>query len=572
MLVIVARNLLWLVVLLPCLVHADETLSGAWRAARNGDTPAHVLADAKAGRLHKFDPTRLTSFPQGPQGAWVVLQPAPPWVNEARVLTVNSSQPGRVALYTADGAVDFTSLDDERMRFHGHGQLAFKLSPRRTASAPIVLRFESTATPTAPAAFRLQGLNAYNHSDALWLSLVSACFGVMLAMALMAVFFAVVLRDPTFFWYSGFTISYMLVQALQTGYLFHPLRFPLPGSLGVSLITALTGLSVVFALEFMRGFCDVGRYVSVLNRPLQWLAAATLAVMLLYVLDLTPLQEITSNLLYPLLMIDTLALLAVALISALRGSRAGWYFLAGWTPLLTLTLLLHAQAEGALPGANWLNDACLVAVALESIVLSLGLADRALSIRRDRDQAQALADNDALTNLLNRRAWTARANARVADATLAPHVLLFCDLDHFKALNDRYGHAAGDRALCDVADVLRHEMHPDDIYGRFGGEEFVVLLDHYSHIDAMHVAARLCRRVHQLDRPIDADGALLTISIGVARQRPDDTVESMLRRADTAMYAAKSAGRNRAMWEDDRRSAVSPMRVIAPEKSANKSL
>lgn len=553
--------LLVLLIWLPLLAHATE-LAGSWRTVRPGDTPAQVLTQARSGELTRFDPSRLTSFARNPLGVWVVLQPAPPWVDEARVLTMHSPQFGRVALYGENGPVDFASIDDNRPRFHGHGELAFRLPPERSASAPILLKLEPGAKLAAPVAFRIQALDAYRHGDALWLSMASACFGAMLAMALMAVFFAVVLRDGTYFWYTGFTLSYMLVQALQTGYLFHPLRLPVPGDVGASLGPAMMGLSVVFALEFMRGFCDLQRYVPPLNRPLQWLAAATLGVLLLHVIDLTALRAITPNLLYPVLAIAMIALLVVALISALRGSRAGWYFLAGWAPLLGLSLLAHLQVTGMLRGVAWLNEACLVAAALESIVLSVGLADRALSIRRDRDQARELADNDALTRLLNRRAWMEAVQPRMADSELAPHVLLFCDLDHFKSLNDRYGHAAGDRALRAVADVLRQEMHPDDVYGRFGGEEFVALLDHYSHLDAMHVAARLCRRVLQLDIPADADGSVLTISIGVAQQRTGDSVEGLLRRADTAMYAAKSAGRNRAVWEKERRSVVSPMRVV----------
>lgn len=562
--------LLVLLIWLPLLAHATE-LAGSWRTVRPGDTPAQVLTQARSGELTRFDPARLTSFARNPQGVWVVLQPAPPWVDEARVLSVRSPQFGRVVLYGKNGPVDVASLDGNRPRFHGHGELAFRLPPERSASAPILLKLEPRAKLAAPVAFRMQALDAYRHGDALWLSMASACFGVMLAMALMAVFFAVALRDGTYFWYTGFTLSYMLVQALQTGFLFHPLRLPIPGDVDLSLGTVMMGLSVVCALEFMRGFCDLERYVPLVNRPLQWLAAVTVGLMLLHVIDVASLRTITHTLLYPVLALAVLTLIVLALITALRGSRAGWYFLAGWAPLLGLSVLAHLQVTGLLPGVDWLNEACLVAAALESVVLSVGLADRALSLRRDRDQARELADNDALTRLLNRRAWTNIAQTRIADSKLAPHVLLFCDLDHFKLLNDRYGHAAGDRALRAVADVLRQELHPDDVYGRFGGEEFVALLDHYSHIDPMHVAARLCRRVHQLDIPIDADGGLLTISIGAARQRVGDTVESLLRRADTAMYAAKSAGRDRAVWENDRRSIVSPMRVVQTSPSTKKS-
>jgi diguanylate cyclase (GGDEF)-like protein len=146
-------------------------------------------------------------------------------------------------------------------------------------------------------------------------------------------------------------------------------------------------------------------------------------------------------------------------------------------------------------------------------------------------------------------------------------VLLFLDLDNFKKLNDHYGHAAGDHALLAVAKALRDELRPEDLFGRYGGEEFVALLDGIERSSAMHIAARLCRRVDALDIPVDDKGLLLTVSIGAAQQRMDDSVASLVRRADTAMYAAKARGRNRVMWETGN-SKTARLRVVADNKES----
>jgi diguanylate cyclase (GGDEF)-like protein len=248
-----------------------------------------------------------------------------------------------------------------------------------------------------------------------------------------------------------------------------------------------------------------------------------------------------------LVLLGALLLLVAGAIAAVRGSRHAWFFLAGWTPLLILTALCGAQQQGMFAGAPWLPDAAIAVGAFEAIVLSIGLSDRALTIRHDRDRARQLADSDPLTGLLNRRAWTDAAMGVLEQGSSRPIAVLFFDLDHFKELNDRHGHAAGDRALVAVAGALRHELRPSDLLGRYGGEEFVALLQGVEKENAMQVATRLCRRVHRLDVHVGAPGALLTVSIGVAMRTPADTVQSLVERADTAMYAAKLAGRNQAI-------------------------
>ena len=214
----------------------------------------------------------------------------------------------------------------------------------------------------------------------------------------------------------------------------------------------------------------------------------------------------------------------------------------------------QSTENGALPGLAWLNDAGLAAGAFEAVVLSFGLADRALMIRRDRDEVRVLADKDSLTQALNRRAWNEAAILAMSDPSPRSQSLLFLDLDHFKILNDQRGHAAGDEALVAVSHALREELRPADLFGRYGGEEFVALLDGAGEEEAMQVATRLCRRIHRLEISVDEAHPQLTVSIGVAVRRANDSIDSLVARADQAMYDAKLAGRNRASlqrWHDE---------------------
>jgi diguanylate cyclase (GGDEF)-like protein len=119
------------------------------------------------------------------------------------------------------------------------------------------------------------------------------------------------------------------------------------------------------------------------------------------------------------------------------------------------------------------------------------------------------------------------------------------DLDRFKAVNDRWGHAAGDEVLRALAGALRAELRACDLGARFGGEEFLVLLTDTQLDDAMRAAERIRRRIAALE--IDAGEALLrvTVSIGVAQLREGEAVDAAIARADAALYRAKAEGRDR---------------------------
>lgn len=526
------------------LAHAAAALNGAWREARPDDTPQVVLDEYRAGLLRSFDPSLLQRFPGSDSGSWVVLAPQPPWDDAGRVLTIYPPTLGAVTVYE-HGVPQTLAIDDFGATTHAHGRLAWQVPSDTVASAAILLKFEPSSMLSAPVRFQLQSPFEYARQDAQWLAFASACFAVMLAMVLMAVCFALMLRDVTYAWYAGYILCYALIQGIQTGFLFHPMEWQWLAGATLLAGSAAVALSVAFASLFMMRFCELPRYAPLLRVPIMALAVGMILLVLMRSSRLPLLVEVAQVLLNPLLMIGAVLLLVVACVAAARGSRQAWFFLAGWTPLLLLTAMTSAQVGGALPQLDWLNDASVAGGAFEAVVLSVGLADRALRLRHDRDIVRVLADHDALTNVLNRRAWTERASALLSGGPPRPIALLFLDLDHFKLLNDRQGHNAGDRALVAVAKALNAELRPADLLGRYGGEELVALLDGTPAVQAMHVATRLCRRVHRLEIPVGDDPLLLTVSIGVALRREGDDVESLVDRADQAMYDAKLGGRNR---------------------------
>jgi diguanylate cyclase (GGDEF)-like protein len=155
---------------------------------------------------------------------------------------------------------------------------------------------------------------------------------------------------------------------------------------------------------------------------------------------------------------------------------------------------------------------------------------------------------DPLTGVAN-RPGIEREAARALDASLrqgTPLSLLMLDLDHFKSINDRYGHAAGDKVLRATASAWQAQLRGRDPLGRVGGEEFVVVCPDTSLEQALVVAGRLREAAQALRFP-DIDPALrVSVSIGVAQSRKaGDSCDALLDRADTALYRAKQQGRDR---------------------------
>jgi len=167
---------------------------------------------------------------------------------------------------------------------------------------------------------------------------------------------------------------------------------------------------------------------------------------------------------------------------------------------------------------------------------------------QERRKYEHLATVDALTGLHN-RLWLNSMFARELTRSQRgddPLCLVMVDVDHFKEFNDQHGHLAGDELLCTMADVLRAEVRPHDMVARFGGEEFALLLPGTALEEARGIAERIRAQAAQAPLPIEnsSDAAPVTVSVGIAAAKVDDTLQSLLARADEALYQAKRNGRN----------------------------
>lgn len=166
---------------------------------------------------------------------------------------------------------------------------------------------------------------------------------------------------------------------------------------------------------------------------------------------------------------------------------------------------------------------------------------------RAREKAfQELSRIDPLTHLLNRRSiheHLLKYETPIQEA-LQPFCIILMDIDHFKNINDTYGHIVGDEVLTKVADVLKEHTRPEDLVGRFGGEEFIILTNTQDHDLAYQIAERCRKAIMQLELYSNQKAVHVTASFGIASWTPNTTIHQALHQADTAMYKAKSSGRN----------------------------
>jgi len=225
---------------------------------------------------------------------------------------------------------------------------------------------------------------------------------------------------------------------------------------------------------------------------------------------------------------------------------------------LAICLPSAALAVGMAYGIEWLLDAPisgagLLSSAMVPIIIgmpviffidgqNLKLQNAVMTLDLMREEAEERAKRDSMTGLYNHQHFMEKIleGGRRDDGSL-----IILDIDHFKNINDNYGHAQGDEALIHVVAAVRKAVRANDVVGRIGGEEFAVFLQDANKEEAKMVASRIRRTVESIDFiPEDGIKAPLTVSVGVAMKDEMDNVVGAMQLADMRMYKAKESGRN----------------------------
>ena len=380
---------------------------------------------------------------------------------------------------------------------------------------------------------------------------VAAICGLLIGPLLFNLAFYRALREPFLLW-QAMAVGFMLCQTLiATGLAARLTSAPLSVLVPLATLTfgAAVAASALFSIDFIERACLDPVHRWAMRATVPWIALISLA----YVVAPEGLRAIAPRLYFGGFA-PVLAVFAWVMVVAMRrGSRAACFQLAAWLPIMLVGLarvVVNAASTAATLDAFWAQH---LAVVVEVLVATLGVADRCMALRIERDRARSQvealaseAESDALTGLTNRRALQHRFT-ELRDAGFSTMGVI--DLDHFKAINDTHGHATGDAVLRAVAAALA----PDDdtVAVRYGGEEFILLLrgpDAAERAERRRAAipARVAASVQGLDRMVTASMGLVEQALEVGRNRD---FAALFAHCDRLLYEAKHNGRNRTMSE-----------------------
>ncbi|MCY1287415.1 diguanylate cyclase (GGDEF) domain protein [compost metagenome] len=224
-----------------------------------------------------------------------------------------------------------------------------------------------------------------------------------------------------------------------------------------------------------------------------------------------------------------------------------------WGSLLFIGIGLFAFSQRFTSDNPVTNILILANLGAASLAVTLFSHIYERSRLRNEQRLTELATTDNLTGLANRMklAEVFERERSHAQRNRTPLALVFLDIDHFKQINDRFGHKTGDKALCHFARVLSQRLRSGDLFCRLGGEEFAVLLPNTSAEQAAAIGQSLCERLAATPLPLEEGTLPMTLSAGVANYGQDgEQLDELMQAADRRTYSAKRAGRNRVTTRD----------------------
>jgi len=380
--------------------------------------------------------------------------------------------------------------------------------------------------------------------------MIALSFGALMAMSVAALLIWFVLSDRLLLLYA----TLFALQALYVAYLSgQGFEWPVL-SLALPAIGYTWNIAAAFsgavACLFVREIAELQRFSPRVYALFGWFALTFVVLAFANFADVVGLGGIVAAIGNIVFAVSAVTTLVVAFLAWRRNNRAAGWFLVAWGLLEALTFvtavhLLFSRDDGE--SATLLYYGLPASMVAAAVLIALGVADRLRDQRLALTDAERRAQSDALTGVLNRRSLLERLDSAClrARARGLPIALLFIDLDHFKQINDSHGHPAGDACLKAIIGPIQAELRQSDVIGRYGGEEFVVILSSADAAAAQPIAERIRQRVADSSVPGFGAPIHLTCSIGIATS---DMLgvwgEHLIARADEAVYAAKRCGRN----------------------------
>ncbi|MDP2178995.1 diguanylate cyclase [Methylicorpusculum sp.] len=493
----------------------------------------------------------VISFGIGTQPVWIHL----PVTNSAnsvmmRRLLIENSWLDKLDVY-------FLSREHEFISYHVGDSQPYSARPVpgrffmfdhdfQTGITDIYLRVE-TADPIVMPIFLLSPAEASQRNlvQAYSYGLV---YGYLLALLAYNTFLYAGLRNVRYLNYAAFLTMFILMNLAYTGHGFVWL-WPEQVTLQRWVIPVFMVLFGASGLAFALNFLETRSFFPRTHQVINLVCAIVISLMAAFILSGS--QHFAILLAFFFINIFSIVMLALGVLSLYSGYLLARYFLMASLASMMGTAVTSLSVLGYIPFNEWTFRAVEIGMIADATLLALALAHQFRANQVRRILAEQLAGSDPLTGLNNRRAllekyqpiWSSalRNNRNIS--------LIIFDLDHFKSINDQYGHSKGDDVLVETGKILAKSARQGDILARWGGEEFLLLLPE-THIEAATALAERLRKIIAGIRVSSEGGELsFTASFGVVQRTHHETLDSLISDADRYMYKAKKQGRNRVCSE-----------------------
>nr|WP_232337019.1 diguanylate cyclase [Lysinibacillus timonensis] len=400
----------------------------------------------------------------------------------------------------------------------------------------------------------LESVMSYKYSTGLF-------YGFLLGLMLYNLFLFVSLKEKAYFYYVLYMFVFMAYQAAMNSFDLELVGHVLSEWFLFRTLPTSCNLLVVFMILFSKEFLELKKHLPKHNRVLNiflWLTIFSLVSVFT-----VPNLEAVNNAITLLTVIVLAFLWTSGLTMLLKGFKMARFYMAGWTVLLGSILIQGFGFLGWIPFHPALYEQLpAFAACFEAIFLSLALGDKINLMKKEmndkleekvqertkeledaKQRLEQLANTDRLTKISNRMSLDFELDHQLLTAKTngTSLSLILLDVDHFKAVNDKFGHQVGDMVLKETAYILKENIRKTEMVGRWGGEEFLVIAPNAERIEAMELAEYLRQ---QLEAHSFHEVGQITASFGVATYIEGDTHQSLLSRCDKALYHAKEKGRN----------------------------
>lgn len=545
-----ALALLGVVAISPSLARALEASEVGLALARLAG--ASEGAEVEAIRVRTdWDDVAETAIRRGSDPSWwrLRLTPAPSSEHDW-IVAIKEVYDGRVVIYAPPHyRPEVRSTYDPDLRQLGSRHRLTARLPAASLDQPVYVQVqEARAHPLRVAAMPL---DVYLHQDLARARFTSAIVATLLLLGVVAAIYAFALRRRLLLLFTvwvGCSAIYVLAMSGEIAWVLGNSRL-LPHAISASLVAVNVGALAAF--HVLMGLAELPRYHPRFGRLMHALMAVLMGWTV--VVALQPQVRLAGTVSNLLLLVLSVLLLGGIAARVRAGSRQARFFLVGWGVVVALNAARAGCFLRELGTPDWLEYAHPAANAFGALVLVLSTARAARYAERELHVARRVARTDALTRLPNRfELDDSLAELLAASGSSGePLSLMFLDLDHFKSINDRFGHAVGDLCLVRAALCLRRHVRVNDLIARYGGEEFVVVLPSVPPDRAIAVAEEIRCAIEREATEIDGRPVNLTVSVGVAHALAGESPDSLLTRADEALYRAKRDGRNRVVAEPD---------------------